>query len=108
MKIGQQLADRLGLPFRTEVTRSAEFNALPERLEVAFFRKGDPAYARRTVDGDRVPLGVPVEVLRQELQRTDGAFVGPYGTTHLVTIPDEIPDGRGFYVSLRFTKSRFG
>lgn len=102
----KQLADRLGLEHREGPSESAGWPVA--NVTVAFFKEGDPAFSLVARDGGLIPRGVPIEPFRRELARDGGAFKLPDGTSHQVSIPEDVKDGEGFYVNLAVTHLKPG
>ncbi len=104
----KQLAERLGLEYRRK-DGPTEADGWPiADVKVDFFKKGDPEFSFVARDGELVPRGVPVEIFREELLRDGGVFRLPDGTSHPVSIPEDVRDGESFYVSIAVTRLKPG
>ncbi len=101
----QDLADRLGIEYRGRTSEliSGEEAAEAQQISVRFFKLGDPKYTWVTSDGGTIARGVPVEEFRRRLTKDDGFFRGPYGKLHPISIPADVRDGEGTYVSVSIT-----
>ena len=77
-------------------------------VTVEFFEEGDPAFNLVARDGALIPRGVPVEPFRRDLAKDGGVFRLPDGTPYPVSIPEDVKDGEGFYVSMAVTRLKPG
>jgi len=105
---GKQLAERLGIEYRYKDGPSESDGWPVADVTVQFFKKGDPEFSLVARDGELIPRGVPVEAFRQELAEDGGIFRLPNGTSVPASIPDDIKDGEGHYVSLAVTQLKPG
>ena len=104
---GKDLAARLGIEYWQGRSESAEWPVA--NVTVEFFKEeGDPAFSLVARDGALIPRGVPVEPFRRDLAKDGGVFRLPDGTPYPVSIPEDVKDGEGFYVSLAVTRLKPG
>jgi hypothetical protein len=66
-----------------------------------YLQQGDPQLKAPTPTGGTIQTGIPIEELRERIGGDEGYLEGPTGERHFISIPPELPNGKGIVAHIR-------